>query len=220
MSAPLAKAPRKLILRPIALFAAMTTVFALAQTTPPPPSSKPPLPGTAAQREAIGKSVLTIDKFNRIDILGKLLPVNLTKEQMRALLPVIEKARAKEFEIRLLDAQEIAKLDAEVTKAVDSGIAKNDVPSVELQNKIRNVTRAVTIRRQIATTEMVEMIYEASKKNLDAGQLKVMANTLKPELIAPGTMAETEEQKIKFFIRYIFLDGLTYDLLLRMSKPA
>lgn len=217
------------VLRPLALFTLLASALASAQpaTPPAPPAggqTTPPnttaLPGTEAERAQINRSGATLDKFNQIDILGKLLPVALTKEQIRALLPSIQKARQKEFEIRLLDAVEILKLDADVNKAIDGGADRNEVPSPELQNRIRKVTGAIFIRRQIATTEMIDAVYEACQKNLDAGQMKVMASTLKPELVSPGVKVEGDEANIRFFIRYIFLDGLTYDLLRRMSKPA
>lgn len=235
MTASFAKLLRQPVLRPLALVAVLSAALAIAQTTPPAttPGTTPgttlgttsgqgeaPLPGTEAQRAELVKSSMTLDKFTRIDILGKLLPLNLTKEQIRALLPAIEKARKQEFDTRLLDAKLIGEMDAEVTKAIEAGIAKGDVPSVELQNKIRKVTGAIVVRRNVATNEMMDLIYAAAQKSLDAGQMKVMANTLKPELIAPGMKVDTEEAKIRFYIRYIFLDAQTYDILLKMSRAA
>ncbi|RYG44003.1 hypothetical protein EON79_15845 [bacterium] len=229
MTASIASASTLRALRPFALLAVFASAFASAQpaTPPAPPASgqtPPPntasLPGTDAERAQIAKSGVMLDKFNQIDILGKLLPVALTKEQIRAILPSIQKARQKEFEIRLLDATELQKLEADVNKAVDGGADRNEVPTPELQNRIRKVASAILIRRQIATNEMIDLVYAACQKNLDAGQLKVMASTLKPEAAAPGAKVEGDEANIRSFIRYILLDGLTYDLLRRMSRPA
>ena len=178
-------------------------------TTPKDPSN-----GTFAKADA------TLQRFDQIDVLGKLLPVLMTKEQIRALLPAIEKARAKELEIKLLDAAEIAKLEPDATKAVDGAIASGAYPTKELQLRIAKVTGALALRRQVAFGEMVDTVYDACVKTLDAGQLKVMANTLKPESYDPrfkeATMSEADKQK--FFVRIVLLNGTAYDLLLRMAK--
>ena len=174
----------------------------------------------AASITTMTKGDATLLKFNRIDVLGKIIPLVMTKEQIRGLLTAIEKARQTEVKTRVLDAQEFLKLDEEVTKAIEDGTTKNAYPSIELQSKIVKVTSAVAIRRQIATAEMIEFVYDAVVKTLDAGQRKVMANSLKPETydprLKPATM--TDEDKQRFFIRTILLDGITYDLLVKMSK--
>ncbi len=217
---------------PLPLLLALAAALAGAQTPPPTPGgtdAKDPAPKDASPKDAspkdpsngaFARADLTLRRFNEIDVLGKLVPVILTKPQIRALLPALEKARALELDVRLKDAAEIEKLDAEATKAVEAGVNGGVYPSKELQNKIIKITGALAIRRQLALGEMVDLVYDACVKNLDAGQLKVMANTLKPEAYDPRFKSATmsEADKGKFFVRIVLLDGITYDLLLRMSK--
>ena len=183
----------------------------LAQSSPSP-----------AVQESYAKADAVLANMNRVDFLGKILPLNLKKDQINALLTALEKARAQERDIRGKDAVELAKLDDEVAKAVDAAIAEQNVPSVELQNKIIRVTKALAIRRQVATGEMTNDVYAVCARVLDPGQLKVMGEILRPDLVAPGTdrKAMGDADKQKFFIRYILLDGVAYDVLTKMGKAA
>lgn len=209
--------PLPIVLLPLLLGA---TTFAGAQPAPQgdpkPAQTKPKDPSNGA----FARADATLALFDQVDALGKLLPLVLTKAQIRDILPAIEKARAKELEIKLLDADEIAKLDAESAKAVQAGVEGGIYPGKELQGRISKVTGALALRRQIAFGEMVDTVHEALVKTMDAGQLKVMASLLKPDSydprLKPATMSETEKQK--FFVRIVFLNGTAYDLLLRMSK--
>jgi hypothetical protein len=69
---------------------------------------------------------------------------------------------------------------------------------------------------------MVEEFYNAIKGVFDEGQMKVMANSLDVAVLDPSVKKDSmkDEDKIKFFIKRIFLDEVTYDLLLKLQKNA
>lgn len=165
------------------------------------------------------RSADVMTKIGQLDLLVQLLPLALDKEQLRMLLPVIEKARAKSYKIMDMEADDLAKLDQRVSKAVTDALEKGVYPPQDLQVDIAKLTRAFTIRRQLAGAENVEEVYAAIGKTLNEGQKKAMENSLDPKLLG---VKETLDSvgKIKFFIREILLDPRSYDLLVKMSKAA
>jgi hypothetical protein len=165
-------------------------------------------------------------RMRQVDLLNRILPLLLTKAQLREILPAVEKARKKEREILALEDKDLATVADKLEEAVTKGIEAGVPPSKAFQMEIATFTNALYIRRQAALYEMIDEVYKAIDKQLDPGQKKVMANTLKPNLLDPKAKAEemTDVDKIRFFIRMTLLDDAAYDVLkklyLRPEPPA
>ncbi|MDH4387326.1 MAG: hypothetical protein QE269_01220 [Fimbriimonas sp.] len=163
--------------------------------------------------------LVNIDKLNVVKFV---LPLLLKKKQIGDMMAAMEKCRSKELEVRESDAKELLKLDADIKKAVSGAVEKGDYPDKALQGKIIAVQEAIITRRKIVVNENVQILEDAAKLSLDEGQLKVMVNILDPRSVDPSAKPDkmTDEEKRRFYLRAVFLDGLTYELLKVMYKKA
>ena len=163
--------------------------------------------------------LINIDKLNVVKFV---LPLLLKKKQIGDLMGAMEKCRTKELEVREADAKELLKLDADVKKAVAAAVEKGDYPDKALQTKVIAVQEAILTRRRIALNENIQIMEDAAKLTLDAGQLKVMVNILDPRSVDPSAKTDkmSDDEKRRFYIKSVFLDGLTYELLKVMYKKA
>jgi hypothetical protein len=161
-------------------------------------------------------------KITKLNFLRSITPLLLTKQQLLQLLGTMDKCKTKELEIRALDAIELKKLEEEIDKNLVGAIEKGDYPNRDFQNKIVKVQDALLIRRRLATNEMVDMLWDTVKKNLNEGQIAAMGGMFNPKDVDPKLDAATmsAEDKARIYIKYIFLDGLAYDLMNQLYKHA
>lgn len=169
----------------------------------------------AAQSDA------TMQKIRQIDVLIQLLPLNLKKDQIDKLLTGLEKAKEAEKKIRMMEDDDLEKVAPKISAALKNALEKGTYPPRELQNEVASLTRAFSIRRQIATGEMVEDMYKVVD-GLEAGQKTIMAKSLDSATLDPSLKGATmtDEQKIKFYIRRILLDFTAYESLKELRKTA
>lgn len=199
----------------IAAIAVMTaTTFVIAQEDSS--TKAPKIPQSVIDTE---KMMFKISQLNQVRFV---LPLLLKKKQYNEILLAIEKCRRQELDIREKDAQEWLKFEKKVSAALTAGLDEAKMPSRELTNDLYKVQGALMIRRQIATGEMVDIVLDACKKTMDSGQLKAMAFAMDPKVVDPSLKTENlgEEARMKAFIRYVFLDGVTYDVLKTLAKKA
>jgi len=161
-------------------------------------------------------------KIRQIDILNQLLPLAIRKEQFNPILTALEKARQKEKQIRELEDADLAKIAPDVTGAVKEGTEKGTVPNHDMQVRVMKILNAMAIRRQVAIGEMIQDFVDATATVFDDGQKKVMQNSLDKAALDPTLKpAEmSDDQKLKFFVKKVFLDTATYDILLKLQKIA
>ena len=178
------------------------------------------LVGAGFTQDKSAQSSAILDKMRQIDLLNHLLPLALQKEQIRAILPSIEKARRDvklqtEEEAKLLQMQA-----AKVDKAVKDGIEKGDVPNKELMRELNAMVRLFSMKRQAVASDNAAMVLESVRKTLNAGQLKVAANSLDFKQYNPNIKPEEikEEDRLKLFVQEVLLDPLAYDLLVKMQS--
>jgi hypothetical protein len=181
---------------------------------------------TAAKAPKIPQSVIDTEKMmfkiSQLNQVRFLLPLLLKKKQYNDILLAIEKCRRQELEIREKDATEWLKFDKKVSAALKDGLEDAKMPSRELTNDLYKMQNALMIRRQIATGEMVDLVLDACKKTMDSGQLKAMAFAMDPKVVDPSLKTENlgEDARMKAYIRYVFLDGVTYDVMKILAKNA
>lgn len=159
-------------------------------------------------------------KMRTIELANQILPLLLTKEQLRELLPVIEKARqavraAQTEEFTVMKSYE-QKLDAALKEALDKG----QVPGRELIGELNRLLTALSLKRRVIADENTTSVMAIVEKSFNAGQKKVAASSLDPKLFDPTIKVEEmkESDKIRFFIAEILLDPLGYDILVRLSR--
>jgi hypothetical protein len=174
-------------------------------------------PMTPAERSAA-----IMQKVSQVDLLVQVLPLAIRKEQYGPLLTVIEKNRQKEKVIRSNENEDLLRIEQDLNKAVSDGLEKGAYPPKEMRFKAIKLLNAMSIRRRIAVKEMVEDVYKVVSTTFDAGQLKVMENSLDPASDDPTVKRESldAKAKINFFIERVFLDTLVYDILLKLEKAA
>lgn len=171
-----------------------------------------------AQSDKAKQSAATLDKMRQIDLLNHLLPLTMNKDQIRKILPSIEKARRDVKTQEDEEAKFLAESSAKVNKAVEEGI-KGDVPDKQLLRELNAMIRLFTMKRKEIGDDNAKMVLEVLKTTLNAGQLKVAGNTLDFKVYNPGIKPEEikDEDRLTLFVREILLDPLAYDLLVKIQ---
>jgi len=160
--------------------------------------------------------------IRKIDILNQLLPLAIRKDQFNAILTAMEKAKQKEKQLREQEDVDLAKIAPDLSDAVKEGTEKGTVPNHDMQVRVMKILNAMAIRRQVAIGEMVDDFVTATATVFDAGQKKVMQNSLDKAALDPTLKVSemTDDAKLKFFVKKVFLDQVCYDMLLKLQKIA
>ena len=159
-------------------------------------------------------------KIRQLDLLNQILPVLMTREQIRKLLPIVEGVRQKQKDIEAKELEQMKLVENDVDKALAGGLEKGKVPSEELFAKLQKLTFAFQVTRQVHTAQSVEKVLEFMKKELNEGQRKAASNALDPRIFDPKADVTTmsDDEKLKYWIRAVLLDYESYDLLVKLSK--
>jgi hypothetical protein len=159
-------------------------------------------------------------KMRQIDLLNHILPVLLTKDQINRLLPAIERARSKVNTVQNEEANELIKFESKVDDAIAKGIQRELTPAKTLLIELNNNLTKFAFRRQLTGEENADMVLAVVKKELNAGQIKAMANSHDIAAFDPRVDVSklTEDDKLKFFIKDVLLDPQAYDLLVKLAK--
>ena len=166
------------------------------------------------------KSDEILKKIRQIDLLNQILPVVMTKDQMKKILPAVEKARV---EVRKAEQEEfefLLKLDKDLDISLKEGIEKGKVPEREALVNIAAALRTLGLKRAAVVQENTDTVQAELEKVLNEGQIKAARNALLPSNFDPTIDPKkiTDDQKFKFWVRTILLDPLSYDLLVKLSK--
>lgn len=159
-------------------------------------------------------------KVRKVDLLNQILPVLLTSDQIKKILPVIEKARQEESKLVRQEESLLRGLETEIDKAIQEGLEKKLVPSTELISSIFKTYNAIAVSRSVLVEQQGQAILDVVKETLNEGQLKAARNALDPRIFSPGVDPEkvTDEEKLRFWATGILLDPLAYDLLITLSE--
>lgn len=175
---------------------------------------------TQTQTEQQKRSRIILEKARHLDLLNHMVPLQLTKEQIKDILPVIEKCRAKVREIESFEAKELAKFEARITEVVDKGVKKEEIPPRDFLREVNRLFNALAINRDVAINENVATMMEFVNAKFNAGQKATASKSLDPKAFYPNVDKEkwTQEDGLKLYCRDILLDPLAYDLLIRIQK--
>lgn len=177
---------------------------------------------TAQDSEKTKIANATLERMRQLDLLNQLIPLVMTKEQIRKLLPAIEKARR---DVKIQQAEEadlIGREAARVQKAVEDGINKGDVPDVKLLRDLNALIRFMSMKRDAVASDNTKDVMTAMKATLNAGQLKAAGNSLNPRVYETKVKPEEmkDDDRLELFVREIMLDPLAYDILVKMQAGA
>jgi hypothetical protein len=166
------------------------------------------------------RTTTILNKINRLDMAKYLLPLILEKPQIRAVLTGMDKCKAKEMEIRALDAKLLAPLEERLDKALNGALDKGDYPDKSFMVEVTKATAAIAQRREIATGEMVEIMFDVVNKSLNGGQKKIMSKLIDRTLVDKKFIKEAmaEDDWVKIYIRFILLDATSYSFLNEQYK--
>lgn len=174
--------------------------------------------GTAQQVQANAADRI-LGKISRVDIMNQILPLMLSKDQMKALLPVIEKTRETVRASQKKEADILAALEPKLDKAIKDAEEKGDVPTREFVNEAYKTLQAIGAARGLIADMNTALVLDAFTKNTNAGQRKVAANSLDPKLYGVDKKREEmpEEDRIRMFVREVLLHPTAYDVLRKLS---
>ena len=168
----------------------------------------------------VGRGEEIMRKVGQLDALIQIVPLALTKDQISPILSAIERAHQKQRDVAALDAKDLEKIDAKLSKMVDEGINKGVYPPRESQKEIAALIYAEGLRRNLLYNDMVDIVFAACKTTLNQGQLKVMEKSIDPTKLE-SSMKGVEmdaDAKVRYYVRRVLLDPPAYDVLVEMSK--
>ena len=188
----------------LALCASLAVVLSTAQTANP---------DHAAQCDAIMK------KVERLDMLNLILPLLLEKDQIKKLLPAIEKARQNVRIAQQKEYEELKKLEPELDKMLSEAENKDEIPKREyILNAYSTIRRLYTARRLIADGN-TQIVLEEFKKVANKGQQKTAAGSLTAAQIGFNGKPEelTDDIRLEAFVREVLLHPSVYEILRKLS---
>lgn len=189
---------------PAALFAALAGLAV-------PAHSQTPAEAAAATRVQ--------EKLRKVELLNLLLPVLLTPEQLRVILPPIEKARKEESELKGREAKMLRDLEGDLDKALKAGLDSRQVVPTETMTKAGTALNAMLITRRLFVDQQVDLVLEVVNKQLDSGQKKAAIGLIEPKWISPAKPETVEESaRLRFWVGAVLMDPLAYDILVRLSR--
>lgn len=166
------------------------------------------------------RSDVIVANLRKVELVNQILPLVLQKDQIRKLLPAIEKVRDKSRKLLRQEYEDLIRYEGRASDAVAAALKEGRLPQNTFVREIVAFFNASEIRRSVALYENVDIVMPVLKTTLNKGQLKVAANSLPVHYFEPDVKPEeaTEELRLRVFIREVILDAHTYDLLIQMSK--
>jgi hypothetical protein len=178
------------------------------------------VPFASAQVDQQKRATEIMTKVRQIDMINQILPALFEKEQLRKILPVIEKLRA---EVKVQEKKEydiLLKLEAKLDAQIKNATEKKEMPDAPIRKEIDSTFQAFSMLREAIIAEYVDKVTEILNKELNAGQKKAIQNAVNPKIFIPDADVTkwTDEQKFRFWIRLVILDPASYDILVKLSR--
>lgn len=174
----------------------------------------------SALTDSAKKSSEILLKVEKIDVLNQLLPVLMTKEQIRAILPAIEKARKAVVDQEKIEAEMLRKLEPKLDVAIKEAEENGKVPTRETLRETQALFLTFSIKRKQIGDDNADNVIKVVSATLNKGQIKAMQGALNPKYLYPdldpATM--TAENKLRFFVKELLLNRQTYPILLKLAK--
>ncbi|MBX3097504.1 MAG: hypothetical protein KF812_11625 [Fimbriimonadaceae bacterium] len=156
-------------------------------------------------------------KIQILEVYNNLLPILMTPEQVKKILPLIEAARQEERDEAKKELEMMREVEAELDAALKEAKEKGVVPSKEVFAKLQAVDLAVGRLRQMMIQSNVAKVFEALKTILNPGQFRAAAGTFTIPR-GPDDPELSQDELVKRWIQYILLEPEAYPILIEMSR--
>jgi len=159
-------------------------------------------------------------KIHEVDLLLQILPLLLTKDQLNNdVLPALETVRNLEKKQLKLEDEALQNMEPDLDKALKDAYEKGAYPSKAIIGEVSKQTKDLGMKRLVVQLNMVSVMTAILEKTLNAGQKKALENSFDEKFIDPSAKAGTlsQEAKINFFVKRVFLDPLTYEILKKLA---
>ncbi|MEZ5162834.1 MAG: hypothetical protein R2688_03590 [Fimbriimonadaceae bacterium] len=159
-------------------------------------------------------------RIHHLNLLNQVLPVLMTKEQIKKLLPVMEKQRQAVKDLEKREFDEMSKIDAKVQAALKEAKEKQVLPSDELNAEIQLMATKFNMERIKLLALQINELTAAMEEHLNAGQIKAAALALNPKIFNPEVddTQYTEKERLLLWVRYVLMDPEIYPLMIELSK--
>lgn len=177
------------------------------------------VPALAQTPADVAASTRVQEKFRRLELLNLTLPVLLTQKQIKGVLPLLEKARKADSDLKAKEADVLRGLEKECDDAILGGTSKRMVIPSPLIEKINRSTTGMTIARQILVSEHLTAVFNYINTALEPSQKKVAANLIPASWVNPKEPDKaTEEERLTKWVGMVIMDPLNYALLVEIAK--
>ena len=159
-------------------------------------------------------------KIQQVMLLNQILPVVFTKDQVLAILPVIENARQAEQKLGQEELKVLRRNEAKMDAAITAGRKQHRVPSNEEMAPIKSMIASLTVARRALIVGEARKVQAVMTRVCNRGQIKEAANSFDPRwfdrTLDPAKM--TDDQKLLLFVQLVLLDPEAYPLLVDLSR--
>lgn len=177
------------------------------------------VPAFAQTPADVAASTRVQEKFRKLELLNLTLPVLLTQKQIKGVLPLLEKARKAESDLKAKEADILRGLERECDAAIAAGTTKRLVISSALMSKINTSATGMTLARQILVSEHLTAVFNYVNTALEPSQKKVAANLIPASWVNPKEPDKvTEEERLNRWVGLVIMDPLCYALLVEIAK--
>lgn len=174
----------------------------------------------AYRSEASQKADQILQKLREIDLLNRLAPLLLTKEQLQKLLDAIELARGNVKRTEAFEVKTLGDLEPKIDVVLNKAMETCDPPGYSATREFSKVIVGLYDTRDLVVKSNEAIVYDALWPMLDKGQKKALAGTINVKEIDPKLKVEDmkDEDIVRYCIRDTILDPLAYPILVKMLK--
>lgn len=157
-------------------------------------------------------------KIKRLDLLNQIIPVLMTKQQMRKILPVVQKARQEEANLEKLEKAQMQKFNARIDKAIKDAEEKQVLPDTKLIVELRGLHSTLALARTVMIGQQVDKVITVMKDTLNEGQINSAVKSVDPATFGNGVKPEmSDNAKLKLWVQFVLMDPIGYSIIYDMS---
>ena len=159
-------------------------------------------------------------KVEELEILNQLLPVLITKDQLKKLLPVIEEGRKFERTLMKEEIKIMKGIEKTLDTAISEGYKMKKVPNKEVMTEVFTAYRSMANARAALVGMYVGKVLLVVNEDFDEGQRKAAAGAVLNSAFGPGADPEkiTDDQRLQKWIQNVLLAPAAYPVLLKLYK--
>jgi hypothetical protein len=170
---------------------------------------------TADQRE---ESDRVLKKIRSMELYNQILPVLMSADQVKALLPIIEKHRADADRFEVDEHRLLLQLEKDVDAAVTNAREKGQLPGPKILSDANIHFKAFLMKREALIADTVSKLKTVMNEKLNAGQVKAAAHAFNPVVFGIKEEELTEDKRLDYWVRAVLMDNQAYPILIELSK--